>query len=210
MPSCFIQVEIDNIISNTDEWQTWPGYATLAFRLIVMVWFLVELRRTYHHSHQDNVNFIQHFGAFFLMWFIYLPVLALISTQVSPLWRYKTILSRWFLNSVWVKAVGHWNITLVAHTTAHLNAKSFWWWKCSVRCSLPLPPPPPSGILHPTSTSPERLSIKNVWPKQPVWMHSLHLGEKILFVILILLVLSVFKTVQLVLSINIKSMLWHI
>ena len=97
MISCFVQVEIDNIISNTDEWQTWPGYMTLAFRLIVMLWFLVELRRTYHHSHQDNVNFIQHFGAFFLMWFIYLPVLALISTQVSPLWRYKTILSRCFL-----------------------------------------------------------------------------------------------------------------
>nr|KAG5712887.1 hypothetical protein BaRGS_007484 [Batillaria attramentaria] len=112
-------VEIDNIISNTDEWQTWPGYATLAFRLIVMLWFLVELRRTYHHSHlhaeravkqngatpsraqlhrcesnQDiNLNFIPHFGAFILLWFVYLPVLALISTQVSALWRYKTILS---------------------------------------------------------------------------------------------------------------------
>ena len=99
------QVEIDNIISNTDEWQTWPGYATLAFRLIAMVWFLVELRRTYHHSQHDNLNFIQHFGAFFLMWFIYLPVLALISTQVSPLWRYKTILSRSWHNSFVVEKV---------------------------------------------------------------------------------------------------------
>lgn len=86
-------VEIDNIISNTDEWQTWPGYATLAFRLLVMVWFLVELRRTYHQNIQEDVSFIQHFGAFFLVWFIYLPVLALVTTQVSPLWRYKTILS---------------------------------------------------------------------------------------------------------------------
>ncbi|PVD26526.1 hypothetical protein C0Q70_14203 [Pomacea canaliculata] len=86
-------VEIDNIISNTDEWQTWPGYATLAFRLLVMVWFFVELRWTYHMTNNDDLNFIQHFGAFFLVWFIYLPVLVAISTQISALWRYKTVLS---------------------------------------------------------------------------------------------------------------------
>ncbi|XP_076463418.1 integral membrane protein GPR180-like isoform X2 [Babylonia areolata] len=98
-------VEIDNIISNTDEWQTWPGYATLAFRLIAMVWFVVELRRTFHHTPHDHLSFIQHFGAFFLMWFIYLPVLALISTQVSPLWRYKTILSISYAVDIFAYAV---------------------------------------------------------------------------------------------------------
>jgi hypothetical protein len=94
-----VQVEIDTIISNTDEWQSWPGYATLAFRLLVMVWFLVELRRTYHRNIPEDVTFIQHFGAFFLVWFIYLPILALVSMQVSPLWRYKTIISKTFSSS---------------------------------------------------------------------------------------------------------------
>lgn len=44
-------------------------------------------------TNNDDLNFIQHFGAFFLVWFIYLPVLVAISTQISALWRYKTVLS---------------------------------------------------------------------------------------------------------------------
>ncbi|XP_013067214.2 uncharacterized protein LOC106055487 [Biomphalaria glabrata] len=86
-------VEIDNILSNTDEWQTWPGYATLAFRIVVMFWFLYELRQTFGLTARDDMTFVMHFGAFFLVWFSYLPALALITLQVSPLWRYKTILS---------------------------------------------------------------------------------------------------------------------
>ncbi|XP_012941217.2 transmembrane protein 145 [Aplysia californica] len=86
-------VEIDNIISNTDEWQSWPGYATLAFRIVVMFWFLYELRQTYGYRNIDEMSFVIHFGAFYLVWFCYLPILALITTQVSPLWRYKTIIS---------------------------------------------------------------------------------------------------------------------
>ncbi|CAG5134447.1 unnamed protein product [Candidula unifasciata] len=86
-------VEIDNIISNTDEWQSWPGYATLAFRIVVMFWFLYELRKTFGHTDREDMTFVMHFGAFFLVWFCYLPALALITTQVSPLWRYKTIIS---------------------------------------------------------------------------------------------------------------------
>ena len=89
---CF-QVEIESVISNTPEWQSWPGYAMLAFRLIVMVWFLLQLRHTYGNTDREDLSFVMHFGAFSLVWFSYLPALALITTQVSPLWRYKTILS---------------------------------------------------------------------------------------------------------------------
>ena len=38
--------------------------------------------------------------------------------------------------------------SLPVHRT---NTESFWWWQCSVRYSLPLPPPP--GISVPASTS---------------------------------------------------------
>ncbi|XP_071079694.1 transmembrane protein 145-like [Haliotis cracherodii] len=87
------KTEVD-IISNFDEWQTYSGYLTLAFRLVIMMWFLWELRQTFRSAvHPDRLNFFQHFGAFCLVWFVYLPVLALIATQVSALWRFKTVLS---------------------------------------------------------------------------------------------------------------------
>lgn len=86
-------LEVD-VISNIDEWQTWPGYITLAFRLMIMVWFLVELRQIVRNSkHPDRLLFLQQFGAYFLVWFIYLPLLAIISTQFSALWKHKIILN---------------------------------------------------------------------------------------------------------------------
>ncbi|XP_050404365.2 uncharacterized protein LOC126820431 [Patella vulgata] len=86
-------MELDPVI-NTDKWQTYPGYLTLAFRMVIMIWFLYELRKTSQQGyHNDRLQFFQHFGAFFMVWFVYLPVLVIISSQVSALWRYKTILS---------------------------------------------------------------------------------------------------------------------
>ncbi|KAJ8309440.1 hypothetical protein KUTeg_014314 [Tegillarca granosa] len=85
--------EVD-VISNIDEWQTWPGYLILGFRLFIMIWFVIELRRTFKmNNHVNRLQFFQQFGAFFLVWFIYLPVLAIISTQFSALWKHKIILS---------------------------------------------------------------------------------------------------------------------
>ncbi|XP_076097602.1 integral membrane protein GPR180-like [Mytilus galloprovincialis] len=85
--------EVD-VISNIDEWQTWPGYITLIFRCFIMVWFMVELRQIVRYSkHPDRLLFIQQFGAYFLVWFIYLPILAIISTQFSALWKHKIILN---------------------------------------------------------------------------------------------------------------------
>jgi len=88
-----LQMEID-IISDIGEWQTWPGYIILTFRIAIMVWFLLELRETFHLEHNaEKVRFYLHFGAGFLVWFVYLPIAALICAQVSALWRYKTMLS---------------------------------------------------------------------------------------------------------------------
>ena len=41
-----------------------------------------------------------------------------------------------------------------------LMQESFWWWQCSVRYRLPLPPPP--GISVPASTSRRQLWVKQV------------------------------------------------
>lgn len=60
-----------------------------------MLWFLWELRNTMKYEHSTKkLDFLLHFGASSLVWFIYLPIVAIIATQVSPLWRYKLLLGK--------------------------------------------------------------------------------------------------------------------
>ncbi|KAJ8936129.1 hypothetical protein NQ318_022211 [Aromia moschata] len=84
--------EVD-IIEDIDEYQTWPGWLIIVFRSLIMVWFLYELRTTMLYEHNtQKLNFLLHFGASSLVWFIYLPILALIALHVSALWRFKLLL----------------------------------------------------------------------------------------------------------------------
>lgn len=85
--------EID-VISDIDEFQTWPGFLVLISRCGIMLWFLFELRTTMKYEHSTKkLDFLLHFGASSLVWFIYLPIIALISMQVSVFWRYKLLLA---------------------------------------------------------------------------------------------------------------------
>ncbi|XP_066992401.2 integral membrane protein GPR180 [Anabrus simplex] len=84
--------EVD-IIEDIDEYQTWPGWLIIVFRTLIMVWFLFELRNTMMYEHNaQKLNFFLHFGASALVWFIYLPIIALIALQISALWRFKLLL----------------------------------------------------------------------------------------------------------------------
>lgn len=95
MPLSF-QTEVD-IIEDIDEYQTWPGWLILALRVTIMMWFVLELRNTMMYEHNmAKLNFLLHFGASSLVWFVYLPVIALIALQISPLWRFKFILGEFF------------------------------------------------------------------------------------------------------------------
>lgn len=86
------RTEVD-IISDIDEYQTWPGLLVLACRSSIMLWFLWELRNTMKYEHSSKkLDFLLHFGASSLVWFIYLPVVALIALQVNTMWRYKLLL----------------------------------------------------------------------------------------------------------------------
>ncbi|ODM91327.1 Transmembrane protein [Orchesella cincta] len=86
------ETEVD-VIEDIDEYQTWPGWFILILRTVIMIWFLYELKDTMEHEHQPHkLNFFLHFGAAALVWFIYLPIVALIALQVSPLWRSKFLL----------------------------------------------------------------------------------------------------------------------
>ncbi|XP_039281268.1 integral membrane protein GPR180 [Nilaparvata lugens] len=84
--------EVD-IIEDIDEYQTWPGWLILVLRCQIIVWFLFELRTTMLYEHNSKkLNFFLHFGASALVWFIYLPILALIAMQIPAFWRFKLLL----------------------------------------------------------------------------------------------------------------------
>lgn len=86
------QTEVD-IVEDIEEYQTWPGWLIIVFRSLIMIWFLYELRTTMLYEHNtQKLNFLLHFGASSLVWFIYLPMLALIALHVSALWRFKLLL----------------------------------------------------------------------------------------------------------------------
>ncbi|KAF7992105.1 hypothetical protein HCN44_001430 [Aphidius gifuensis] len=84
--------EVD-IVEDIDEYQTWPGWFMILFRSAIMIWFIFELRNTMTYEHNtQKLNFLLHFGASALVWFIYLPIIAIIALQISPLWRFKFLL----------------------------------------------------------------------------------------------------------------------
>lgn len=73
----------------------------LPIRSIIMMWFLWELRNTMKYEHSTRkLDFLLHFGASSLVWFIYLPIIAIIASQVSPMWRYKLLLGE-FTTAGW-------------------------------------------------------------------------------------------------------------
>ena len=91
----------NDIISAEDDWQTLPGYLMLLLSSLVIFWFLFELKNSFAlEEDHEKMKFYLHFGAGYLCWFIYMPILALICSQVSALWRYKTILSKYSFHRI--------------------------------------------------------------------------------------------------------------
>ncbi|KRY41649.1 tRNA-dihydrouridine(20a/20b) synthase [NAD(P)+]-like [Trichinella spiralis] len=62
--------------------ETWPGWLILALRLLLMKWFLTELRISLQRS-----KFLLHFGSGYMVWFIYLVALGALVGEFSVLWR---------------------------------------------------------------------------------------------------------------------------
>lgn len=96
----FFKFEVD-VIDDVDEYQTLPGRLALALRLLAVAAFLASLRETVGRHGGDRgkevvegggggtVQLLLHFGAASLVWFSYLPLAALVSWRISPLWRGK-------------------------------------------------------------------------------------------------------------------------
>lgn len=85
----WVKSEVD-LVEDIEEYATLPGIMTLCMRLALMVAFVVALRDTMTHEFDpEKLNFFLHFGAAALVWFNYLPLLAIVALQVSALWREK-------------------------------------------------------------------------------------------------------------------------
>lgn len=67
-----------------DRYLTVPGYISLGIRIIIMLWFLFELRATMMlEQDQQKLRFYLHFTIGIMVWFIYLPIVVIMRSQTS-------------------------------------------------------------------------------------------------------------------------------
>ena len=93
MASAGIKACVPSLYGVFDHIHKWNFTSQISYRSAIMIWFLWELRNTMKYEHSTKkLDFLLHFGASSLVWFIYLPIVAIVASQVSPLWRYKLLL----------------------------------------------------------------------------------------------------------------------
>ncbi|MFH4984471.1 hypothetical protein AB6A40_011180 [Gnathostoma spinigerum] len=84
---------VDDVLRDVDVFKAWPGYGMLMLRMVQALWFLAEIRQSIKKEPNDSkAEFLAHFGAGFLVWFLYLSGLGVISMFISVIWRFKVIL----------------------------------------------------------------------------------------------------------------------
>ncbi|XP_027201538.2 uncharacterized protein LOC113795549 [Dermatophagoides pteronyssinus] len=81
-----------NMIEEVDEFHTAPGWISIGFRIILMLWFIYELRHTMMLEQDSRrLKFYLHFGAGMLVWFVHLPLVAIVAIHIDLMWRCKII-----------------------------------------------------------------------------------------------------------------------
>jgi len=90
---------INGYTNSQKEWRSngfdfLSNHAIVAIRLIQGAWFLFEVKRSIlREEWEDRAVFLVHFGAAYMVWFVYLLGLGVISTMISELWRLKIVLA---------------------------------------------------------------------------------------------------------------------
>ncbi|EYC37648.1 hypothetical protein Y032_0774g2243, partial [Ancylostoma ceylanicum] len=88
-----------DVLHEVDVFSSWPGYGQLFIRILLALWFLVEIRSLImREQSEERATFVAHIGAGFLVWFVYLPGLGVVASFISQLWRFKIILVRILTN----------------------------------------------------------------------------------------------------------------
>ncbi|XP_078674377.1 transmembrane protein 145-like [Branchiostoma floridae x Branchiostoma belcheri] len=70
----------------------WQTLVVLGLRLFILLWFLYELHLSYlQEAKPSRQQFYVVLGSVYSLWFLYLPVAAVVVSQVvPPLWQYRT------------------------------------------------------------------------------------------------------------------------
>uniref|UniRef100_A0AC34FY71 GPR180/TMEM145 transmembrane domain-containing protein n=1 Tax=Panagrolaimus sp. ES5 TaxID=591445 RepID=A0AC34FY71_9BILA len=78
-------------------------------RLVQGAWFFVEIKRTIKREPDDErIVFLVHFGAAYMVWFVYLLGLGVIAAFISEIWRLKIVLAiSTFANFVAIACLVH-------------------------------------------------------------------------------------------------------
>lgn len=67
----------------------------ILIRIIYAIWFLIEIRKLIDNEQsRQKAEFLAHFGAGFLVWFVSLPMIGIVASFVSQLWRFSMILGK--------------------------------------------------------------------------------------------------------------------
>ncbi|CAH1264366.1 TMEM145 [Branchiostoma lanceolatum] len=79
-------------VTTVDDSLSWQTLVVLGLRLFILLWFLYELHLSYLQEAQPSrQQFYVVLGGVYGLWFLYLPVAAVVVSQlVPPLWQYRT------------------------------------------------------------------------------------------------------------------------
>lgn len=83
---------IESLPSDTEQFNSTPRRLSLLLRVIIMLYFLLELRTTMIlEQEQKKLQFYLHFGALSMVWFVHSVIVYVISLRVEIVWQSKLI-----------------------------------------------------------------------------------------------------------------------
>ncbi|EFO89827.1 hypothetical protein CRE_07518 [Caenorhabditis remanei] len=92
--NCYLQTFVYDVLHDVDIYSAWPGHGMILIRIIYAIWFLIEIRELIDsEQNRHKAEFLAHFGAGFLVWFVSLPMIGTVASFVSQLWRFSLILA---------------------------------------------------------------------------------------------------------------------
>lgn len=83
---------IESLPKDTEQFNSTPRRLSLLLRIIIMLYFLLELRTTMIlEQEQKKLQFYLHFGALSMVWFVHSLIVYVISLRVEIVWQSKLI-----------------------------------------------------------------------------------------------------------------------
>lgn len=83
---------IESLPSDTEQFNSTPRRLSLLLRVVIMLYFLLELRTTMIlEQEQKKLQFYLHFGALSMVWFVHSVIVYVISLRVEVVWQSKLI-----------------------------------------------------------------------------------------------------------------------